>query len=132
MSTWVTFGSGPAAITAFNTYHTAACAANGIPKPGYRQSDNVIQILNQWTTCWVRPIVDGPTAFSPIKALVPDADVATYGLTTTTAPNFPNNITGLGGDTIQAYTGTVDQTKPPTWTDPNTNIVYNTATGQAV
>lgn len=112
---WVVFAS----AIAFNNYHQAACAANNIPRPGYREDNNVVQILAQWTTSWAQPVYAGPNVFSPIKCVVPDADVVTYGLTTTTDPT-------LG--TVTQYPSTA-LAKPLTYFDPVSGLTYNTQTG---
>jgi len=61
--TWVQFAD----KTSFVNYHDASCAARGIPKPGQIQKTGMDALGNQWTTAWVRPVMDNNT----LKALVP-------------------------------------------------------------
>jgi hypothetical protein len=102
---WVLFAN----FAAFETYHDAVCAAHGIPLPGRSAATGDEQLDHKWTTSWVRPLQIGPTALSPVVALVPDEDVVTYGLTGTTAL----------ADTDPAWqrvlTQTYEQAIPATW-----------------
>lgn len=97
--TWTSFAD----KTAFTSYHDQACTSLGIPKPGQLQSTGVDALGNQWTTAWVRPVMDGTT----IKALVPDADVVTYHLTPATPP--------LGSTSKTSWDSECDKPLPSTW-----------------
>lgn len=121
-------------LAAWNTYHNAACADRGIPRPGYRADDNRTVMLDAtWTDAWVDPIqFKAQGNVTTWAARVPDADVVTYGLTNT----IPNsavvfNVDGtvsvtVGGRTYIAepLTLTYRKAKPATWTDPRDGHVY--------
>ena len=66
----------------FVAYHDAACADQGIPRPGENQATGAVDLDAQWTTAHVDPVMDDMT----LKAQVPAEDVATYGLTETEPP----------------------------------------------
>jgi hypothetical protein len=102
---WVRFAN----FVAFKTYHDSACTANGIPLPGRSAATGVEQLDHKWTTSWVRPLQVGPTALSAIVTNVPDADVATYGLTTTTEPAVDDPMW------TQPVAQSHEQPIPPTW-----------------
>ena len=95
---WVSF-TDPAAFLAF---HDVACADHGIPYPGRNVATGDVDPAAAWTTAYVDPVDDHGT----IKAAVPDDDVTTYGLTTTTAPVYYES----DGITLVADPPTV-----PTW-----------------
>jgi len=126
---------------AWDAYHNAACAANAIPHPGYRASDNsTVMIDAQWTDAHVAPIqMKGTGNVTTWAARVPDADVATYGLNAIPdsavvygkdANGMPNGTVTVtvGGKTYVSEPLTINfrKQKPPTWTDPKTGTVYQT------
>jgi hypothetical protein len=86
MTTWVQFTD----EAAFHAFHDAACSAHGIPHPGRNVEAGTVELAEQWTTAYVEPLDDHGT----VKAQVPEADVATYGLTPTTAPLWFDPDTG--------------------------------------
>lgn len=96
---WVSFQD----KAAFVAYHDAACVDRSIPKPGQIQKTGVDALGNQWTTAWVRPVLDGTT----LKAFVPDSDVSVYKLTPTTAPASTTTKTSFDAE--------LDKTLPATW-----------------
>jgi len=127
---------------AWDTYHNAVCAAQAIPRPGYRADDNsTVMIDAQWTDAHVAPIqLKGTGNVTTWAAQVPDADVATYGLNAvpdTAVTMGTDPVTGMPNGTYTATVGgktyvqeplTVGyrKQKPSTWTDPKTGTVYNT------
>lgn len=122
---WVTFTS----RAAFDAYQQAACTAGAIPRPGYKASDNkTVQINNQWTLAWADIFgAFNSTSGTFLLANVPDADVATYGLTV--APNTPTfnpNRIVFEGATRTIFSVAKDwlQPKPVTWTDPHDGHIY--------
>jgi hypothetical protein len=57
---------------AFTTWHDAACAARGIPRPGRNAATGAVEVDACWTTAWVEPrLVNGQ-----IVVELPDADIA--------------------------------------------------------
>lgn len=101
--TWVEFPDDKT----FTQWHDQKCVSLGIPQPGARQSDQKLQIQNQWTTAYVEPILDGTT----IKALVPQVDAK--GLTPTTAPKYPTPEDPT--TTVSKVAFTTEKPLPATW-----------------
>lgn len=95
---------------AFVAYHDQTCVDRGIPKPGQIQATSEDALGNQWTTAWVRPVLDGLI----LKALVPDEDVTIYNLTPTTAPPIAD-IGQPSTTTKVAWDAEVDKPLPDTW-----------------
>jgi hypothetical protein len=129
--TWVTFPD----RASFDAYHQAACAANGIPRPGKNAADNAtVHIDHQWTDAWVNitgAFVAAPGAYLLVN--VPPEDVTIYGLTV--APNPPRFPTPddprppsivFNGASRNILTVAADwhQPIPTSWTDPVTHITY--------
>lgn len=120
---------------AWDAYHNAACAAHAIPRPGYRADDNAtVMVAECWTDAWVDPIQFKQAGnVTTWVARVPDADVATYGLTAIPDSAVVWNLDGsatvtVGGKTYVSEPLTMNfrKAKPPTWTDPKTGTVYQT------
>lgn len=134
---WVGF----ATRAAWTTFHDAVCSDMGIPRPGKRTSDDVVQINNQWTEAAFVPIVlDVVINGNPRKIgilLVPPVVVTRYNLASNVISDPSNNgdgtytVTYNGNQYVVALAP--DETnfpfrrpRPPTWTDPDTGIIYNT------
>lgn len=121
---------------AWDAYHNAACADNGIPRPGKLQSDQSVQIPNCWTDAWVNPIqFKAQGNVTTWIAHVPEADVTKYNLTNTVpdsavVQNRNGTVTvTVGGRAYIAEPTTITwrKAKPATWTDPDTGKVYPVA-----
>jgi hypothetical protein len=63
---------------AYDAYHNAVCADQGIPRPGRRQSDQSPAILNCWTDAWVEPIQLRSGNVTTWAAQIPDSHAVTY------------------------------------------------------
>jgi hypothetical protein len=136
--TWVLFPT----RELFDSYHLAVCAEHGIPHPGKRADDNeTVMIDETWTDAWVDITgVFNATSGSYILVDVPPADVATYGLTVApNEPTFPDPIANPeqtkttilfeGAErTVFNLAADTSQPIPPTWTDPDTGLVYQVLT----
>lgn len=119
---------------AWDTYHNAVCAAQAIPRPGYRADDNTTVMLNAcWTDAWVNPIQFKQAGnVTTWIAKVSDADVLTYNLTAIPdSAVVTDPLTGVmtitvGGKSYVAEptTLTYHKAKPATWTDPHDGHVY--------
>jgi hypothetical protein len=118
---------------AWDTYHNAVCAAQAIPRPGYRADDDAtVMLQNQWTDAWVDPIQFKQQGnVTTWVARVPDADVVTYALNAIPDSAVVFNADGTISVTIGNRTYVAEPTtlsyrkaKPPTWTDPKTGTVY--------
>ena len=124
---------------AWDAYHNAVCAAQAIPRPGYRADDNATVMMNAaWTTAWVAPIqVKGTGNVTAWVAKVSDADVLTYSLNAvpdsaivaqTDATGMPTGVyvATVGGKQYvsEPLTFSYHKAKPPTWTDPHDGHVY--------
>lgn len=136
---WVGF----ATKAAWQTFHDAACADLGIPRPGKRQSDGQVQLDAQWTDAAFAPtIVNAIINGTPRKVavmFVPPAAVNRYNLAgnVLSDPTVIRDANGMPTGVQVTYQGTdyllqpVDGTafpfrkpKPATWTDPDTGTVY--------
>lgn len=60
-------------LLAFSMWHDAACAALGIPHPGYNAATGEIDTAAQWTTAYTQPTV---VAEDDVRAFI-DNHVAT-------------------------------------------------------
>lgn len=128
---------------AWDTYHNAACADRGIPKPGRIQATGEPAILHQWTDAWCDPIQFKQSGnVTTWVAKVPDEDVVRYNLGGFVVPDanvvFPplgstDPITvKVGNKTymVEPTTMTWRKTKPATYV--MDGVTYNTATGEPV
>lgn len=125
----------------WTTFHDAICADLGIPRPGKRQSDGVVQKYAQWTTSAFAPEVctvkvNGVDRRIGILRGVPAAVVTRYGLSTLTNPSLNDDGTWNVTYNGKQYVVTLDedevsfpfrQAKPTSWTDPDTGATYDTS-----
>jgi hypothetical protein len=133
---------------AWNTYHNAVCAAEGIPKAGRNAASNEPAIMECWTDAFIAPIqIKSQGNVTTWAAQIPDAHVTQYdpqlGITVPdSAVTFsPANVTpstvtiaagnpGAGTYTLQPNTLTYKKAKPPTVA--MDGITYDTATGEPI
>jgi hypothetical protein len=63
-------------LAAFTAWHDAACAALGIPHPGFNVASGEIDEQAQWTTAYTSPVVTATDVRAVVEhdvaALVPD------------------------------------------------------------
>jgi hypothetical protein len=105
----------------YHAWHDAECAARGVPFPGHNQATGEPEVLAQWTTAVVAPVVDDGYWCVTVTAEQVAADPVLKGLEVWTFKN-PTPVPP------SAY----EVPLPPTWTDPATDITYDTATGEPV
>jgi hypothetical protein len=128
--TWVVFAN----RGAFESWHAIKWAGQGIPHPGYNQATNEPDILGQWTDAYSDPWTADNTI--TVYTNVPPDVVTADGLTeaeVTTDPETREMTVTVDGVQQPMHPPTDNShraPKPPTWRDPETNIVYNTATGE--
>lgn len=121
---------------AWDTYHDAVCAAQGIPRPGYLASDDATVMIDAcWTDAWTDPLqFKAQGNVTTWIAQVSDEDVTTYNLTAIPdsavvfPPLFstdPIKVTiGNRTYTVEPTTLAYRKAKPAIWVDPRTNISY--------
>lgn len=109
----------------FTTWHDTVCASVGIPYINYRQSDLKPIPNASWTTAYAMPVLDKSSGLLLVQ--LDPSDPNTKNLTLAISPVFPTDLSSPSPVTSIAFS--VSKLTPPTWTDPNTNITYSTATG---
>jgi hypothetical protein len=122
---------------AFNAWHDAECAVQGIPHPGYNAETGEPAITDQWTTAAAAPIIvdgqvcmtttDEQVAGDPVLAALPTI-VVKYPV----PPRSDVDENGVPASVITEPEWDWHQPLPPQWTDPNTGTTYSTDTGMVV
>jgi hypothetical protein len=126
---------------AFDAYHNVVCADQGIPRPGRFQHNDEPAILHQWTDAFITPLqIKNQGNVTTWAGHIPDSHVTQYdAVLGITIPDSDVAFNSNGTVTVQGQLYTIDpltltykKAKTPTWTDPNTNITYNTTTGEII
>jgi hypothetical protein len=105
----------------FSAWHDAKCLELGIPTPGANQASGAYEPGTQWTTAYVAPVVDEGYYCVTLPADEIAADPILKGLEVWTFKN-----------PVPAPPSAYEIPVPPTWTDPATDITYDTSTGEPV
>src|SRR6186713_338824 len=64
---------------AYDAYHNAVCADQGIPRPGRLQSTQEPAVMTQWTDAWADPIqLRSQGNVTTWATQIPDAHVVQY------------------------------------------------------
>lgn len=122
----------------FHSWHDIECAKYGIPFPGHNGATGEPEVTSQWTTAVIEPrVIDGYWTITVTQEQI-DADATLKALEVLTVkyPAEPGGDTDANGQPISIIEvvppESFQATKPPTWTDPETNITYDTTTGEVV
>jgi hypothetical protein len=105
----------------FSAWHDAKRVELGVPFPGYNTATGEPAVTAQWTTAVVAPVVDDGYWCVTLTAEQVAADPILKSLEVWTFKN-----------PTPAPPSAYEIPLPPTWTDPDTGTVYDTATGEPV